>query len=92
MSINDKTREEVHERAKYHCEYCKRPDEIMGTAFEIDHILSQSHGGTDDLDNLCYACRDCNLAKSNYETAIDSETNQIVSLNGLLKHVLAGGN
>lgn len=51
----------VHERDQYLCAYC-------GTGegpFDIDHIHPVSKGGTDDLDNLCLACRSCNLAKSN---------------------------
>jgi len=80
MSINAEKRQIVHERSKAHCEYCKRPDEIMGSPFEIDHIQPISKGGTDDLDNLSYACRDCNLAKSNYENAIDPDTSNRVPL------------
>lgn len=29
----------------------------------IDHVIPQSKGGTDDIDNLKISCRTCNLAK-----------------------------
>lgn len=41
------------------CVYCGDP------ADTIDHVIPKSKGGTDDLDNLVPACRDCNSRKGN---------------------------
>jgi 5-methylcytosine-specific restriction endonuclease McrA len=32
--------------------------------YQIDHKVPIYKGGTNDLDNLCIACRDCNRYKS----------------------------
>lgn len=53
-------RELIRKRAKYLCEYCHSPEKISATRFTIDHIIPQSLGGSDDIDNLAYACRRCN--------------------------------
>lgn len=80
MSINKAQKRFVRNRAKQHCEYCKRSEEILATSFEVDHIQPKSKGGSDDNDNLCCACRDCNSLKSNHQTFLDSETDEVVAL------------
>jgi hypothetical protein len=47
---------------------------LQGASFHVEHIVPISLGGTDDLDNLAWACPGCNLKKSNRVTAIDPET------------------
>ena len=45
------------------CEYCQlHQDESLFT-FHVDHVISKQHGGSDELDNLCLACTQCNLQK-----------------------------
>lgn len=49
------------------CYYCSA---LFGrrntaTARTIDHKTPQCRGGTDDLENLVYACRKCNNEKGN---------------------------
>ena len=52
----------VRERASRRCEYCRLHEEDAGTlAFQIEHIISKQHGGTDDPGGLCYACAQCNV-------------------------------
>ena len=53
------------------CEYCKelinwKADAIAGDVdgFTIDHKNPVAHGGTNDLDNIVAACRQCNREKS----------------------------
>jgi 5-methylcytosine-specific restriction endonuclease McrA len=58
MPIKKGERQFIRQRANKHCEYCKRSDAISGREFEIDHIKPISQGGTDDLNNLAYACHD----------------------------------
>lgn len=80
MTVSQQQKQNVRRRAKYHCEYCKRSEEIVATTFEIDHILPISKGGSDEDNNLCCACRDCNAHKSNRENCTDPETNEEVSI------------
>jgi len=63
----------VAERAVYRCEYCHAPEIVFNFPFEVEHILPQAHGGSDDLDNLALACHACNLFKSDFETGQKGE-------------------
>ena len=51
----------VAERAAYRCEYCHAPEIVFNFPFEVEHVLPQAHGGSDDLDNLALACPRCCL-------------------------------
>lgn len=44
---------------EHRCAYCT----ATGLPLEIDHVVPQSHGGSDRVANLVIACRACNLAK-----------------------------
>jgi 5-methylcytosine-specific restriction endonuclease McrA len=48
-----------------HCVYCGR----CKTAFEIDHIVPSSRGGSDRVSNLVLSCHDCNRAKGDRTAA-----------------------
>jgi len=52
------------------CGLCNT-NQINAFNFEIGHIKSKAHGGTDKLDNLTAICRTCNASsgKLNYNTA-----------------------
>jgi hypothetical protein len=52
MSISNKIREEVPERSKNRCEYCRRTEQGIAFPFHVDHIIAQKHDGSDDLSNL----------------------------------------
>ncbi|MBQ9981661.1 MAG: HNH endonuclease [Oscillospiraceae bacterium] len=43
-----------------HCGHSFRKDDI-----EIDHIIPQSRGGGDNINNLQCLCRSCNASKGN---------------------------
>jgi 5-methylcytosine-specific restriction endonuclease McrA len=47
------------------CVYCGRGE----TAFEIDHVVPRSRGGTDRVSNLVLSCHDCNTAKGDRTAA-----------------------
>jgi HNH endonuclease len=64
----------VAERAVYRCEYCHAPEIVFNFPFEVEHILPQARGGSDDLNNLALACHACNLFKSDFETGQDEES------------------
>lgn len=46
------------------CAYCGVTEEEVGSQLTIDHYQPKDAGGTDDLDNLVYACFMCNLCKA----------------------------
>ncbi len=48
------------------CVYCGRGE----TAFEIDHVVPRSRGGSDRVSNLVLSCHACNTAKSD-QTAVE---------------------
>lgn len=57
MNIRSKKiRRKVKERAKSRCEYCRIHEGDSFLTFEVEHIISQKHGGGDELENLAYAC------------------------------------
>lgn len=73
-------KELVAERAKYCCEYCLSQVKYSADPFSIDHIFPQTAGGSDDLDNLAYACLGCNGCKFTATTALDPLTGEEVAL------------
>jgi hypothetical protein len=70
-------RRQVIERAGDRCEYCRFPQRVMLLAFEIEHIISEKHGGTTAFENLALACPYCNRAKGSDLGSIDPETRQL---------------
>lgn len=67
-------RRAVITRAGNCCEYCLLSQEDIFFSFEIDHIISQKHGGETKLANLCLSCPDCNRYKGSDIGSIDRET------------------
>lgn len=50
-------------RADGLCEYCLVHNDHSLWDYEVDHIISIKHGGTDALYNLAFACQVCNRRK-----------------------------
>jgi len=50
-------------RADHLCEYCLIHEEDTFFGCEVDHIISEKHGGPTTADNLADACVFCNRAK-----------------------------
>lgn len=53
----------VAERAGRSCEYCLIAEADTYLGCQVDHIVSEKHGGPTDSDNLAYACSFCNRSK-----------------------------
>jgi hypothetical protein len=53
----------VRDRADLVCEYCLIAEEDTHYGLEVDHIISEKHGGQTDEANLACACLFCNQAK-----------------------------
>jgi hypothetical protein len=62
--ISPSLRFQVLERDGFTCRYCKRKSEGDPLPLEIDHLIPVSKGGSNDIQNLVTACRDCNRGKS----------------------------
>lgn len=73
-------KKKVIQRANHICEYCAALANYSAQAFVIEHIIPKSKNGSDDLDNLAYACGGCNGSKYNKTHGLDSITNEIVAL------------
>jgi hypothetical protein len=69
--ISKKIREAVAQRARFCCEYCWAQERYSPSYFSIEHIIPTAKGGTDDEDNLAYACLACNSHKYIHTDAID---------------------
>jgi hypothetical protein len=71
----------VRNRAQARCEYCRLPENVSGLLpFHIEHIRARQHRGSDDPDNLCWACSRCNNLKGPNPSAFDPLTDELVRL------------
>jgi hypothetical protein len=70
----------VRERAGARCEYCQLPEEESVLPHELDHIRAKKHRGQTSLQNTCWACAYCNLAKGPNVAGYDDETDELVAL------------
>ena len=62
--ISGTTRQNVLMRDNYTCQICGATVKD-GAKLEIDHIIPQSKGGTNDENNLQVLCKQCNCEKHN---------------------------
>jgi HNH endonuclease len=74
VTVSERTRQLVRQRAKYLCEYCHSPERSSSDTFTIDHLIPRSLGGSDQLDNLALACRRCNERRYNFTVGTDPQT------------------
>ena len=77
MSISEQTRAQVQARANFACEYCGVSESDAGGELTIDHYQPQTAGGSDQAENLVYACHRRNLYKGDY-WAKDSENIELI--------------
>jgi 5-methylcytosine-specific restriction endonuclease McrA len=54
----------VHEKCNGRCGYCGI--NITVKEMQVDHILAQERGGTDEFSNLMPSCRYCNKHKTSF--------------------------
>ncbi len=60
MTITGENRELVRQRAEYRCEFCGIHEIDAGGELTLDHFRPRAYGGSDDSENLIYACTRCN--------------------------------
>ena len=61
--VSASLRREVATRADGVCEYCLIHESNTYLGCQVDHVVSEKHGGATDSGNLAYACTCCNRAK-----------------------------
>jgi hypothetical protein len=76
--VSAELRRLVEARAEGICEYCLIAEEDTFFGFEVDHIISEKHGGPTQADNLAQACMFCNQAKGSDVGSIHWESGQFV--------------
>ncbi len=70
----------VRTRANGYCEYCLSHEDCGTGPFNIEHIIPPIWGGTDEPENLAYACSGCNGYKFTKIAAIDPVSEENASL------------
>ena len=73
-------RDLVQVRAQKRCEYCHKPDVFSPHTPHIDHIIPLKHNGTDNLENLAWACFQWNVCKGTDFASIDGQTGEVTRL------------
>jgi hypothetical protein len=71
---------QVRQGAGHRCEYCHMNQRFYTSPFQIDHIIARQHGGTEQLENLAFACMHCNLHKGPNIAGIDPLTASLTAL------------
>ncbi len=77
--IPNKLRTAVIERANGRCEYCHKPP-VSFFAHEVDHIIARKHGGKTVLENLAFACFECNRNKGSDIASLDPNSGELTPL------------
>ena len=61
--VSASLRRAVETRADGVCEYCLIHERDTYLGCQVDHVVSEKHGGATESENLAYACTYCNRAK-----------------------------
>ncbi|MAS32731.1 MAG: HNH endonuclease [Anaerolineaceae bacterium] len=80
MTVSVADREAVGQRAVNRCEYCGLPEGMSKFAHHVDHIIAIKHRGTDEIDNLAWACFRCNVSKGTDIASYDPSTSELTPL------------
>lgn len=78
--ISAALRQRVTETARFRCGYCLISQHVVGPLLEIDHIIPQARGGTNDESNLFLACPMCNSYKADRSETVDPQSGETVPL------------
>jgi hypothetical protein len=70
----------VAERASGLCEYCLIHERDTYVGCQVEHIISEKHGGGTFADNLAYACAACNWFKGSDIATVAPLTGRLVPL------------
>lgn len=78
--ISKDLEKKVREASKHRCGYCLTPQSLTSHKLEIEHIFPISKGGKSEKENLCLACRHCNLHKASKIYGFDAVSARRVRL------------
>jgi hypothetical protein len=70
----------VMRRANDICEYCLAREQDSALDFQIEHIISEKHGGATTSENLACSCVFCNRFKGSDVASISPTTGEVVRL------------
>ena len=78
--ISADLRRQVGLRANFLCEYCliHAADTYVGC--QVDHIISEKHGGPTTIGNLALACSCCNRQKGSDVGSVDKSRGKFIRL------------
>jgi len=65
-------------RASRLCEYCLIHEDDTYLGCQVEHIISEKHGGLTISENLAYACVFCNRFKGTDLGSLDQQSGQLV--------------
>lgn len=72
MAVAAETRAAVRTAYGGRCGYCGVYETSVGGELEVDHYHPRAAGGSDDIENLVYACTACNRFKGDYAPSPDA--------------------
>jgi len=76
--ISAELRRVVSARSEGVCEYCLIAEEDTFFGCEIDHVISEKHGGPTEVGNLALACVFCNQAKGSDVGSVHPESGDFI--------------
>ncbi|HSU65729.1 MAG TPA: HNH endonuclease signature motif containing protein [Tepidisphaeraceae bacterium] len=76
--VSQALRQLVAERANHLCEYCLIHEEDTFLGCQIEHVISEKHGGRTVEENLAFACVFCNRFKGSDLGSLHPSTGELV--------------
>lgn len=71
---------QVVERAGNRCEYCLIHQDDAVASHQIDHVITDKHGGPTVAENLALSCMLCNLRKGSDLASLDPASGTVTPL------------
>jgi len=78
--ITSQLKNDVVERAKGCCEYCRSQARFAMQSFSVEHIVPRSRDGKTEIENLALACQGCNNHKYTKTEGRDPVNGDLVPL------------
>ncbi len=78
--ITTQQKNDVVERAKGCCEYCRSQARFAMQFFSVEHIVPRSRDGKTEIENLALACQGCNNHKYTKTKGRDPVNGDLVPL------------
>jgi hypothetical protein len=78
--VTRRLRQQIFQRARGCCEYCRSQALYTTEVFDVEHIIPTVRHGATVLENLALACSGCNGHKYDRIEALDPFTQQVVPL------------